>query len=519
MFDKKSLTAAIAIASLGFNPLAAAQIESTQDASGIVWHTAEVYDSATLKISGPSGLQSQINFQQGESLYLDFSSLEKLALGNGAYAFELVLNAAPLVSGKDAELVQRLRAMGKDTSFATPDRLSTSSGSFLFNGDQAVDPALTEARFQKDIVQQDDVIITQSLCVGQDCNNGENFSFDTIRLKENNLRLHFDDTSVSASFPSNDWRIVANDSSNGGGNYLAIEDSTAGRQPFRVDAGAPANSLRVDSGGDVGIGNANPLVPLHITDGNSPTMRLEQDGSSGFTSQTWDVAGNETNFFIRDVTNGSKLPLRIRPNAPSDSVYVDSDGDIGLGTNSPSTSLHVSRSGFVLPLFQSTNNSAVQVRMKTDDGNRRVLGLNASDVIQSQIVLANNEVRIAGTTDTADLYATFDVNGLNVQGSISLNGTAVHPDYVFEPSYALESIEDHGSFMWSQKHLPAVGPATVGEDGRPNLDIGNKTLGILEELEKAHIYIEQLNAKLKDQALRNSQLENRLSAIEASLKR
>ncbi|MEP5152216.1 hypothetical protein, partial [Planktotalea sp.] len=91
-----------------------------------------------------------------------------------------------------------------------------------------------------DIQQLDDVIISGgSLCVGMDCVNGENFGFDTIRLKENNLRIHFDDTSNSASFPGNDWRIVANDSGNGGSNYLAIEDSTAGRVPFRVEATAP----------------------------------------------------------------------------------------------------------------------------------------------------------------------------------------------------------------------------------------------------------------------------------------
>ncbi len=163
-----------------------------------------------------------------------------------------------------------------------------------------------------DIQHLDDVIITFSQCVGTDCVNGESFGFDTIRLKENNLRIHFQDTSNSASFPSNDWRIVINDTSNGGANYFRVEDSTAGRAPFQIDAGAPNNSLRVDSAGDVGLGTDNPVVDLHVVSGNTPTLRLEQNGSSGFTAQTWDLAGNEANFFLRDVTNGSKLPLRVR---------------------------------------------------------------------------------------------------------------------------------------------------------------------------------------------------------------
>ena len=36
---------------------------------------------------------------------------------------------------------------------------------------------------------------------------------------------------------------------------------------------------------------------------------MEQDGSSGFNPQTWDLDGNETDFFVRDVTHASSLPF------------------------------------------------------------------------------------------------------------------------------------------------------------------------------------------------------------------
>ena len=192
-----------------------------------------------------------------------------------------------------------------------------------------------------DQVILDDLIVQSSLAVGQDAVNGENFGFDTIRLKENNLRIKFQDTSSSSSFPTVDWSIVINDSTNGGANHFSIENVDAGTMPFRIFSGAPGSALVVDAQGDIGIGNLTPVVELHIKDGDSPTMRLEQDGSSGFTAQTWDVAGNETNFFIRDATNGSPLPFRIRPSAPQNSLYIDTDGDVGLGTASPSAQLHV----------------------------------------------------------------------------------------------------------------------------------------------------------------------------------
>lgn len=204
---------------------------------------------------------------------------------------------------------------------------------------------LSSASANADQVINDDQIVVGSLCVGFDCVNGESFGFDTLRLKENNLRINFQDTSSSASFPTNDWRIIINDSSNGGGNYFGIEDSTAGRIPFRVEAGARSNSLYVENGGDVGFGTNNPVVELHTRDGDTPTLRLEQDGSSGFTPQSWDMAGNETNFFIRDVTNSSQLPFRIKPGSATNSLYVHPDG-VGIGTANPEAKLHVEGAGY-----------------------------------------------------------------------------------------------------------------------------------------------------------------------------
>ena len=210
-----------------------------------------------------------------------------------------------------------------------------------------------------DIVYLDDVIIDGSLCAGFDCVNGENFGFDTIRVKENNLRIHFDDTSNTASFPANDWRLIANDSANGGDSYYSVEDASAGRRVFTLEAGARANALYVDSQGDVGIGTSTPAVDLEIKTGNTPTTRLQQDGTSGFAPQTWDMAGNEANFFIRDVTNGSKLPFRIRPGASDSSIDIAATGYVGLGTSSPVTRLEVE---------DSSATTGIQINNKNAEG-------------------------------------------------------------------------------------------------------------------------------------------------------
>lgn len=180
-----------------------------------------------------------------------------------------------------------------------------------------------------DQVFADDIIVQGSGCFGLDCVNNESFGFDTIILKENNLRIGFNDTSVG-DFPSNEWQIEANQSASGGKNSFSILDITGTKTPFTIEAGARTSALYVASSGRIGVGTSNPTLDVNIKTGNTPAVRLEQDASSGFTAQTWDMAGNEANFFIRDVTGGSLLPFRIRPGAPTSSIDIQADGTIKI---------------------------------------------------------------------------------------------------------------------------------------------------------------------------------------------
>src|SRR4029079_15752707 len=214
-----------------------------------------------------------------------------------------------------------------------------------------------------DDVIADDLIVQGSACVGLDCVNGEVFGFDTIRVKENNTRIQFDDTSA-AGFPLNNWQIRANSSAGGGASFLAFVDqgaagnSETGTIVFEVDAGAPANSLRVASNGKVGLRTATPVLDVHMNTSDTPAIRLEQNNSGGFTAQTWDIAGNEANFFVRDVTSGSRLPFRIRPGAPTSSIDISATGNVGIGTASPDTRLSVLASGATFPTVYNVGDVA-----------------------------------------------------------------------------------------------------------------------------------------------------------------
>ena len=270
----------------------------------------------------------------------------------------------------------------------------------------------------------DDLIVDGSMCVGIDCVNGESFGFDTIRLKENNLRIKFQDTSSSASFPTNDWQLTANDSINGGANKFSIDDIDGGRTPFTVEAGAPSHSLYVDDGGRIGLGTSTPVVEMHVVNGDSPTMRLEQNGSSGFTPQTWDVAGNETNFFIRDATNGSSLPFRIEPDTASNTLYLDSLERIGINTNNPEATLDVTDS------VTATGASPSVVIQNTTVGKQAVL-LEIKNSGAGYIKLTNSDSglswflgnRLDGTLSISSTAQGGRMLKLDTAGNLFLNGT------------------------------------------------------------------------------------------------
>jgi Chaperone of endosialidase len=359
------LVVALTILAIPMSSFAADAVgKATGSGAAIDWQVSTFnYDSIELTVIGPDGEAMVRKFPAGKTPSFRVQDLGGNA-ADGVYTYQLRMS--PKVS---ADLKNKLATARKSGDEAAARKLireaglsaPEQSGAFTIrNGSivasdlvesgakatgerqittDAVKPRLTPS--VEDQVIADDLIVQGSACVGFDCVNNESFGFDTIRLKENSTRIKFEDTSVG-SFPSNDWQLTANDSASGGANKFSIEDITGAKVPVTVTAGASTNSIFVDSTGRVGFRTATPVLDLHVSTGNTPAIRLEQTNASGFTAQTWDIGANEANFFVRDVTGGSRLSLRIRPGAPTSSIDISADGDVGVGTASPEAKLHVS---------------------------------------------------------------------------------------------------------------------------------------------------------------------------------
>ena len=451
---------------------------------------SEISGSVTLNVTGSLGYQYQQTFEAGVAPFLSAFDEAGQSLAAGLYKWNLSVNRT---------------AEGDRPAVGSRHRPLTQSGSFTILEDGSLaDPDLPEGGLNKDQQILDDLIVAGSACIGLDCNNGESFGFDTLRLKENNLRIRAQDTSTSASFPSRDWQITFNDTSNGGKNKFSIDDIDGGRTPFTIEAGAPSDSLYVEDGGRLGLGTSTPVTDIHVKSGNTPTMRLEQDGTSGFGAQTWDVAGNEANFFIRDASNGSTLPFRIFPGAPSNAISIEATtGDVGLGTTSPDSNLDIEGDGPSLRLTNiGTGAGGWRFSMNGNSGRLTLRDLSTdTDVVRfeqgSNAALLRVGIDTGGNADVDAVSIGATGGGdavLQVQGSVVVNGTPTHPDYVFDPDFELRSIEDHAAFMWQNKHLPALPKAPEGLKGP--VDLVAHQMGILEELETAHVYIEQLQGNI-----------------------
>ena len=431
-----------------------------------------------------------------------------------------VISPSRVASFVDPSLIEDEGGFG----LATPQSTETS---YAPQSSETSGP--TSAYF--DFVILDDLIVDGSACIGFDCVDGESFGFDTIRLKENNLRIGVDDTSVAASYPRNDWQLTFNDSANGGASKFSVDDISGGRTPFTIEANARSHSLYVDDGGRLGLRTSTPSVEIHTIDGDTPTLRLQQDGSSGFAPQTWDVAGNETNFFVRDVTNGSQLPFRIRPDAPTSSIFIDVNGDVGLATSSPDASLHVLRIGEedatgLISATGSSNHANLTIsETNTDTDNDTMFELNSAGGAPVHAVhinvshLGNHwwkflpHQHCGGGARELEL----DPSGgsCTLTGTVAANGGAdTLPDYVFEPDYNLMALSELKEFIEEEKHLPGVPSKADVTKAEGIINMTEMQMKLLEKIEELTLYTLEQEDTIRNQQNAIQAFEARLASLE-----
>lgn len=113
-----------------------------------------------------------------------------------------------------------------------------------------------------DEVIADDLVAQSSLCVGMDCVDGEEFGFDTLRLKSPGPRILFQDTSSSSSFPNQDWLVGASDEG------MAVPASF-----FIRNITSSLTALVLTPQGDVSLGAGSEVVDGAVSVGSQGNER------------------------------------------------------------------------------------------------------------------------------------------------------------------------------------------------------------------------------------------------------
>lgn len=509
-------------------PVAAMVINPTM----VYWEPLVDFDQLVLTVTGSGDAYSRQVFSAGSTPVFDLFDQNGEPFPDGSCTYELTV--VPYLDPATKDLLSQSRESGDNIvdAYNLP-KGSTQFGYFQIKDGLVITPSLEGGVPQSDdgidqmhegpidTVQDqvilDDLIVDGSLCVGQDCTNGENFGFDTIRLKENNLRIRFTDTSASSSFPTRDWQITVNDSSNGGADKFSIDDIDTGRTPFTIRANAPSNSLYVSESGNVGIKTATPSTDIHILSGNTPTLRLAQDGSSGFTPQTWDVAGNEANFFIRDATNSGNLPFRIQPSAPSNSLFINNKGYTGSGTSTPDAPLNVE-----WKLTEATQPIAI-FDTSSVAGSTEVNRYPLMKYVNKGHFL--NYLVDTGSDGSTWSYGLWDQNflidvpgdgtwlfKLETNGNLTLHGTLTthgntYPDYVFEHDYSLMPLADLHDYIKDNKHLPNIPKSdSLKKNG---INMTEMQMKLLEKVEELTLYTIAQEKTINELRSRLEKIENK----------
>jgi hypothetical protein len=281
--------------------------------------------------------------------------------------------------------------------------------------------------------------------------------------------------------------------------------------------GGVGNRMVINNSGNVGIGLVTPQTLLNINQGagdattGTPALRIGGTGNypslefgikgayDGMISTygndlhlysgNWRVAGavaseNHNISFYTSQANSANW------NTPK--MYLRYDGNFGIGTTAPGGKLDINAGGSYAIRTSTSSRYVIEVKNTSDlDGGWWLVNdpngsfvLHENSIGDQFTIKPGGNVGIGTTTPgNFKLAVNGKIWGTEVQVALTNPG----PDYVFEKSYTLPTLEEVKSYIDQNKHLPEVPSAKEMEANGVN--VGEMNMLLLKKIEELTLYL------------------------------
>ncbi len=260
--------------------------------------------------------------------------------------------------------------------------------------------------------------------------------------------------------------------------------------------------------GNVGIGTTNPGSLLELKKGGQGLKFLTGENTSGYALEIG-VNDDGVSFSNNSTIRGFNFK-----NASGNLLKITSNGNVGIGTTSPSVELEVKS--------VANNNAEIHINSSTDgkpsiirfqDAGQEVWGLlanypgtgkfsvyNYNNNTNAMVLDPSGNVGIGTTTPDSKLAVNGKIHAKEVK--VDLVGW---PDYVFTKEYDLPTLKEVEQHILEKGHLQNIPSAKVVEENGVLLGEMNKKL--LEKIEELTLYTIAQEKRIEELENQNSRIK------------
>jgi hypothetical protein len=287
-----------------------------------------------------------------------------------------------------------------------------------------------------------------------------------------NVTMTSDDPTITMTDSSGTNDIATIQATSGALIVTARDGSADGEIIFKkTDGSATDETLRITSGGNVGIGTDSPETILHAT-ASSAIIRLTSDANGTSGVDFGDSADTNIGRLLYDNSDNS---MRLTTNA-SERMRITSGGNVGIGTSNPDATAHLEATNASLLLSNSGRSQFFRIQNnETDDA----LVFNANDTSERMRITSGGNVGIGttsittGTLGSSNRFLEVSAGTENGSGTLVLSrNTSANNQEIGGVRFVNQNNSTDGSNNNSGKLVAAISGRSVTTDSNAGDDSG-----------------------------------------------